>query len=44
MPYKNVKEKNIDLNFLFFTRGVETVNNKCMRHNVIVLYVSHWPA
>jgi len=37
--------KNIyGLMFLFRSRCVETVNNKCMRHNAIVLYVCHWPA
>jgi len=34
----------ITLKFFFRSLYVETVNNKCMRHNAIVLHVSHWPA
>jgi len=37
------RNKIFDFKFLFRSRYVETVNNKCMRHNAILLYVSHWP-
>jgi len=43
IPYKNVEKNIVVLKFLFRLRYIETVNNKCMSHNVIVLYVSHWP-
>jgi len=36
--------KYLILKFLFRSRYLETLNNKCMAHNAIVLYVSHWPA
>ena len=45
MPFKEEDaQKLLWPNIFFRSRCVETVNNKCMRHNAIVLYVCHWPA
>ena len=39
-----MQKKIFDLKSLFCWRCVDTVNNKCMRHNAILLYISHLPA
>jgi hypothetical protein len=45
MPCKDVEKKMfIALQFLFRSRCVETVNNKCMIHYGTVLCVYSWPA
>ena len=38
VPFKEEKEQK------YFSRCVETVNNVCIKHNAIVLYVSHLTA
>ena len=43
MPYKDEGKKIFDLKFLFRSRYFETLSNKCLIHNAIVLYVSDWP-
>ena len=41
MPYKELKKLKICLFCCWYD---ETVNNKYMRHNATLLYVSHLPA
>jgi len=45
MSYKEEKkQKFVALKFLFCCRCVEIINNKCMKHNAIVLYFCPLPA
>jgi len=44
MPYKKINKNFVALNFVFCCQCVETINNRCIRHNATVLYVSRLPA
>jgi len=42
--FETKKEHFVNVKFYFRSRYVETLNNKCIRHKAIVLYVSHLTA